>query len=153
MADMNIAVGVRGPVMQNIRFATGPRLTDRGVQLIIFPQGEPLRLFFGQFGPHGKFGFRQIKGLLIIHGVTTFSQNCPCSFPPREEMNSGRADVRLFQRMPDEDLQLFLFVLGDQGPVGHHGILQNAGRAEFFQSANPGDRPFQNLTGIADVLV
>jgi hypothetical protein len=68
MADMDLAVGIGGAVVQH---EAGPAGTGRA-QLPVEPDPLPMRhegrLPFGQIGLHGEIGTGQVEGVLVIHG-------------------------------------------------------------------------------------
>ena len=66
-AEVDVAVGVGGPVVKDIgREALGD-LADPVVDPDLLPPRERLRLLFGETGLHGEFGLGQIQGCLVIH--------------------------------------------------------------------------------------
>ena len=61
VAQMNFAVGVGRPVMQNVNRGAFAGLTDALVDGLLLPAGQHLRLVERQVGLHGEAGARQIQ--------------------------------------------------------------------------------------------
>ena len=66
VADVNIAVGVRGTIMQDIFFPPFGQFAQPHEHAHVFPLFQPAGLAFGQSGPHGKVGFWQKQGTGVI---------------------------------------------------------------------------------------
>jgi hypothetical protein len=64
---MNVPIGVRRTVMQDVWCHLPGSAPDAGVDAHIFPKPEDLRFFLGEIGLHGEARFRQIQGTFIIH--------------------------------------------------------------------------------------
>src|SRR5690606_29733613 len=60
VTDMNIAVGIRRPVMQNELRPPLARRPDGRVDLVLFPLGYPARLTPCKVAAHGKWCVGQI---------------------------------------------------------------------------------------------
>ena len=69
MADMDIAVGIGRPVMQDEFRPAGRRLAQQPVEIHLRPAGQDLGLFLRQTGAHRKIRLRQIKRLRIVRGL------------------------------------------------------------------------------------
>ena len=54
VTDMNIAVGIRRAVMENVSLIAPVLLLDTGVNVVLFPELEHLRLLLPEVGLHGK---------------------------------------------------------------------------------------------------
>ena len=67
MAHMDVAVGIRRSVMENILGFTRRRLANPGVEVLSFPLFENLRLLMDEVRPHRKIRHRQVQCFLIIH--------------------------------------------------------------------------------------
>jgi len=68
-AQMDVAVGVRRAVVQDIRRAAFGRRPDFAVNIHFFPFFKHLRLALGQIGFHRKIGLGKIQRLFVIHGA------------------------------------------------------------------------------------
>ncbi len=68
MANMDVAICVGRPIMQNKFWTALAGRPDRRVDAIFGPLRDPLGFALGQIAAHGKRGVRQIKGLSIVHG-------------------------------------------------------------------------------------
>ena len=67
--EVNVPVGVRGAVVQDVRPLLAGCLRHGGVGVDAFPELEHFRLALGEVGLHGKFGVGQMQGLLVVaHG-------------------------------------------------------------------------------------
>ena len=67
-ADVDIAVGVRGPVVQHEFGAALAALAQLAIQILARPASQNLRLLLRQTAAHGKIGLRQIESARIIEG-------------------------------------------------------------------------------------
>ena len=65
-AEVDVAVGVRGTVVEHESRLSGPPLQDLPVQTDAFPAGDHLGLFLGQGGLHGEGGLRQVERRLEV---------------------------------------------------------------------------------------
>ena len=65
-ADMDIAVGIRRPVMQDILGLAVVLLENGLVEIEFGPLAADNRLFLGQVCLHREIGLGQIQGLLVI---------------------------------------------------------------------------------------
>ncbi len=65
-ADVDVAVGVRRPVVQHEFGTTLAALAQLAIQVLARPARQNLRLLLRQTAPHGKIGLRQIEGAGII---------------------------------------------------------------------------------------
>ena len=68
-AQVDPAVGVGRPVVQDVGGAAGARGANGLVELLLFPAREHLRLGLREIGLHGESRFRQIDGLLEVQVV------------------------------------------------------------------------------------
>ena len=66
MADMQIAVGIRRPVVQNEFIAAGAGGANRGVQIFFLPALHLLRFALGQIGLHRELGLGQVQSVFVI---------------------------------------------------------------------------------------
>ena len=71
MADMDLAVGVGRPVMQDELLPPGADLADLLIQTFGLPAFQHLRLAIGQIGLHRKRGLGKVQRVLVIvaHGL------------------------------------------------------------------------------------
>jgi len=69
MADMNIAIGVGGAVMQDVALAAAAAGTQSLIHALTAPAGQAFGLAFGKTRAHGKRGFRKIESVLVIAHV------------------------------------------------------------------------------------
>ncbi len=69
VADMRVAVGVGGAVMQDEQGAIRSCFLDLCVKIGLLPATENFRFTLRQIAAHGKLGFRQIEGVFIVHAV------------------------------------------------------------------------------------
>ena len=67
-ADMDIAVGVRRPVVQHEFRAALAALAQRAIQILARPASENLRLLLRQTAAHRKIRLRQIERAGIVEG-------------------------------------------------------------------------------------
>ena len=67
---VNVAVGIGRAVVQNVGGLALVARHNPFVELHLFPLFQNQGLFLGQPGPHGKFGFRQIDGGVVVHCLT-----------------------------------------------------------------------------------
>ncbi len=65
--QMNVPVGVRGTIMQDVTGAILGTLPQPLVKPHLFPPRQNLRFTLGEVGLHGKVGLRQIDCRLIVH--------------------------------------------------------------------------------------
>ena len=65
-ADVDIAVGVRRPVVKNEFGATLPALAQLGIQILARPARKNFRLLLRQTPAHGKICLRQVQSARII---------------------------------------------------------------------------------------
>ncbi len=65
-ADVDVAVGVRRPVMQDEFRAAPASFAQRPIEILARPAGQNLRLLLRQTGAHGEIGLRQIERLRIV---------------------------------------------------------------------------------------
>ena len=68
MADVQVAVGIGGAVVQGERRAAG-FLPQQVIDAEVFPALEPARLARGQARPHREIGFRQVQRVFVIGRV------------------------------------------------------------------------------------
>ncbi len=61
MADMDMAVGVRRPVVKHVGRFAGCCSGHFPVKVVFFPSLENFQLFLGKIRLHGKIGNRQIE--------------------------------------------------------------------------------------------
>ncbi len=66
MADMDIAIGVRGAIMQNEFGAARGHFPHLRLQIHLFPMSKPLRFTLRQISLHGKGGAGKIQRLFVI---------------------------------------------------------------------------------------
>ncbi len=66
MADVDVAIGVRRPVVKDEFLAARPRPTELTIKVIRLPFGKDRRLFLRQAGLHRKVGLRQEDGGSVI---------------------------------------------------------------------------------------
>ena len=69
MPDVNAAVGVGRAIVQDELFPAFALLAQVAVYVQILPVLEHVRLALGQVTAHGKRGFRQIQGMLVVAHV------------------------------------------------------------------------------------
>jgi hypothetical protein len=92
VADMDLAVGVRGAVVQHkLRFA-GAHVAQLFVNAFVVPLLDPAGFAFGQVAAHGERGVGQVQGAAVIgfvvgHGMLLLRQAGEAG-PP--EYGSGR---------------------------------------------------------------
>ncbi len=67
VADMDVTVGVRRTVVQDVTRAVRPRLVDLLVYVNLVPALEHLGLALGQIALHRKVGTGEIESILVIH--------------------------------------------------------------------------------------
>ena len=66
---VDVAVGIRGSVVQDPARPPLPDLPQRLVQRHLLPLAQELRLPLGEVGLHGKLGLGQVQGGLVVHGA------------------------------------------------------------------------------------
>ncbi len=76
VAQVDRAIGVGGPIVQNVGRSAFAGLPDAIVQSHLLPAGERFRLVLWKVGLHGKAGFRQVDGRFQVHGHLRASPNC-----------------------------------------------------------------------------
>ncbi len=69
MADMDIAIGIGRPVVQDEFRPAGGSLAQQAVEVDLGPTRQDLRLLFGQAGAHRKIRQRQIERFRVIRGL------------------------------------------------------------------------------------
>ena len=67
-ADVDVAVRERGTVVQDEGGLAGGACLDGVIETEPLPMGDPDRFAFGQAGPHGEVGHRQVEGILELFG-------------------------------------------------------------------------------------
>jgi len=89
--QVNVAVGIRRPVVQDKFGAPLTLRPDPAVQVDLGPAFEQQRLPPGQIGFHGKIGVGQVKSLFIIHAAASGIQSYYgiTSFPGKESIRQG----------------------------------------------------------------
>ena len=87
MTDVNVAVGVRWSVVQDVERPALARAAQLGVKVHVLPALQKPRLTLGEVGTHGKFGAREIQCIFVIchNGLT--SQ--PPRFRPKARRQSS----------------------------------------------------------------
>ena len=70
VADMNAAIGVWRPIVQDIQRSAFPRLLNLFVQPFPLPRGKQFRLPLRQVRLHREIGFRQIERRLVVHSLS-----------------------------------------------------------------------------------
>ena len=68
-ADVNIAVGVRRPIVQDELRPPLPAPSERAVEILPLPPGEDFGLLLRQAGSHRKIGFRQVQGSRVVEAL------------------------------------------------------------------------------------
>ena len=63
MADVDVAIGVRGAVVEDEFRLAPPSLAEALIEADVPPAGEQLRLFLRQSAAHRKIGARKKKAL------------------------------------------------------------------------------------------
>jgi len=66
VADMDVAVGIRGAVMQDKAGLVGVLRLQAVIKVKVAPQLEPFRLLRGQAGLHREIGFGQENSVLVV---------------------------------------------------------------------------------------
>ncbi len=69
VADVDVAVGVRGAVVQHEFLRAAARRADRLVDLLFLPLLDPQRLALGQVAPHRERGVEQVDRVFVLLGV------------------------------------------------------------------------------------
>src|SRR6516162_9828040 len=67
-ADVDIAVGVRRPVVENEFGPSLAALTESPIEILARPASQNLGLLLRQTSPHGKIGLGQIESARVIEG-------------------------------------------------------------------------------------
>ena len=67
-ADMDVAVGVGRPVVQDEFLPAFAELAQLAVEILVFPALLDFRLLFRQAGAHGKFGSGQEDRVFVVDG-------------------------------------------------------------------------------------
>ena len=67
MPGVNVAVGIRRPVMQHKFGLAGVMLLHQLIDVFLLPVGQNFRLTLRQVAAHGEISFRQIKCFTVIH--------------------------------------------------------------------------------------
>ena len=75
MTHMKVAVGERRAIVQVEEGLALVLFQKLVIKILLFPTLEHLRLPLGQARPHGKVGFRQINGLVVIHLSSSYMIN------------------------------------------------------------------------------
>ena len=92
VSQVNVAVGIGGPVVQDKLGAPLTLRPDPAVQVDLGPAFQKQRLPPGQIGFHGKIGVGQVKGLFIIHASGLRNTILLCyHIPSRQGINKTRA--------------------------------------------------------------
>ena len=73
-AGVDVAVGIRRPVVQHELGATGRILAQAAVQVGVLPAGQPVGLAARQVGLHGKVGARQKQGGAVVARTTVVTR-------------------------------------------------------------------------------
>ena len=76
MAHVNVAVGVRGAVVQNEFACAFAGLADGLIHAAFFPVGDPAGFALGEVSPHRKGCVRQIQRIFFRCCVSTFVGFC-----------------------------------------------------------------------------
>ena len=81
VADMNVAVGVRGAIVKDELGTSGGRFANPAVQIALLPLVQTLGFALGQTGLHREVGVGKIKRRLVIrHSPSSWSKKaCTCS--------------------------------------------------------------------------
>jgi len=72
---MDMAIGVRRAVMQDIKGLIAAHLLQLSIQVFRLPALQQLWLLLGQIGLHVEIGLGQIQGVPVIHGILLFPQD------------------------------------------------------------------------------
>jgi hypothetical protein len=67
VADVDVAVGVGGTVVEYVARLALTRLGKLAVEAGLAPPFEDLQLFLGEIGLHGEIGDRQVEGVFVFH--------------------------------------------------------------------------------------
>jgi hypothetical protein len=67
-ADVDVAVGEGRAVVEDEGGLAGGAGLDLAVEAVALPVGDAGGLAFGQAGPHGEVGHRQVEGILELFG-------------------------------------------------------------------------------------
>ena len=67
VTQVNFAIGVRRPIVQNVFGATGAGRANAVVEIHLLPAGEHFRLILRQVRFHRESGFWQVNGFLEVH--------------------------------------------------------------------------------------
>ena len=91
VSQVNVAVGIGGPVVQHKLGAPLALRPDPAVQVDLGPAFQKQRLPPGQIGFHGKIGAGQVEGLFIIHPAASGTQfyYVITSHPGKESIRHG----------------------------------------------------------------
>ena len=74
VTDMNAAIGIGRPIVQDIQWPAFPRLLNLFVQPFLLPRGKEFRLPLRQVRLHGEIGFGEIECCLVVHNLSGLSQ-------------------------------------------------------------------------------
>lgn len=75
---MDLAVGIRGSVVQDKALLPAPCLPDPPIQLPLPPALLNLRLPLGEVGPHGEVRPGEIDRLPPVHAIPSQKAGSPC---------------------------------------------------------------------------
>ena len=67
MTNVNMAIGIRWAVMEEVEGPTGSCLLNPVIQLLLSPPCKDFRLPLGEVGLHWEIRLGQIKGRFVIH--------------------------------------------------------------------------------------
>ena len=67
-ADVHVAVGERRSVMEHEGRLAGGAGLNLAIETVALPMGDADGFAFGQAGPHGEVGHRQVEGILELFG-------------------------------------------------------------------------------------
>ncbi len=70
--QVDMPVGIRGAVMQDIEGPAGGFLLQLAIEVLLFPALEAHRLALGQIGLHIERGLGQIEGCPVVHGYLLY---------------------------------------------------------------------------------
>ena len=128
-ADVDVAVGVGRPVVQDEFLPARARPAQLAVKILLLPALLDLRLLLRQAGAHGKVGLRQENRVSVVDGHRLF--------PGRRRAGNARCDTGTAERTRRV-----------QRPAGRAAIIRRAAAASFAICAFRASSPSNFFSGL-----